>query len=84
MIITSQIAGAGEATAAVVLQERGTTKALAASGTFDLDGTAGTIISMLGNGVGATAAGTICDLNLTFTGTTTTAATIGCIVTWLP
>ena len=82
-IVTATTAGVGTGTAAVILQKRGTATAVAGSGTFDLDAAAGVTIVMEGNAV-SSVVGTEYDLNLVFTGTTTTAATVTCMVVWLP
>ena len=85
MIITQAVAGVGEGDSPILIQARGTTAAsIVEAGTFTLADAAGTIQILEGSGLAATAAGTVYDLNLVFTGTTTTQATITCCVTWLP
>lgn len=85
MIITVATAGAGEGDSPFLLQERGTTIAgMVQTYTLALATTAGVSTILLGTGKGAAAAGTVYDMNLVFTGTTTTQAQLTCCVTWLP
>lgn len=85
-ILSISSAGTGAGTLTAAIHERGGTKALSLTTAALTHATAanGVLGIIEGNGVPATAAGTLIDLALTFTGTISSESTIICTCTWLP